>query len=178
MKLYVVVVFICLTHHAKSQEIVFGDTNIIKDIQNKCSIIYESKDQTNFIVTRKRIFKGATSGTNIYSFSYMGNINRIVASTTMDNGIYAAEFYYLQEGLILIYESFEFYEESAPANQPTNFKGIPFWESRFYFQDGLVAHKCTGREVIGADYTAAREMKPAKAILEFVKSRSSNKSMD
>jgi len=43
------------------------------------------------------------------------------------------EFYLEEDALIFTYETFEYFEESAPQEPLRNFKGLAAWERRSYF---------------------------------------------
>jgi len=156
------------------QEIIFGDTAIIRNTQSKCSIIYDTKDTTVFLLTKATLFKNAISGTNLIVDSYKKKITRIVAFTTTQNGLLGVEFYYWDNRIIMIYETMEYYEEDSPKGQIRNFKNIPYWESRFYIDNNkLVAHRHSGRKGIRKDYNAQIEIENSNQIFEFIKEHTS-----
>jgi hypothetical protein len=167
---FLILTFFC----ANGQEITFGDTAIIKSIQSKCSIIYDTKDTTTFLLTKTSFYKTAISGTNLIIDSYKKKINRIVAFTTTQDGLLGIEFYYWDSRIIMIYETMEYYGEDSPKGQIRNFKNIPYWESRFYIDNNkLVAQRHSGRKGIQMDYNAQTEIANSKKIFEFVKKNTS-----
>jgi hypothetical protein len=174
MKKLVSCILILLSLFCYSQEISFGDTAMIREIKKKCSLIYETKDSTIFLLTKSNFHQNAASGTNIIIDSYQGKITRIVAYTTTVKGLSEVEYYYWDSQLIMIYKTMEYYEEESPIGQNKNFRNIPYWESRFYIdKDELVAHKHSGRKGIGIAYKAKTESAHSKKIFEFVKRKTS-----
>jgi hypothetical protein len=155
-----------------SQEVSYGDTTKIREIQSKCSKIYDNKDTTLFLLTKSVFFNNTIGGTNIIAYSFKKQINRIVAFTTVPTGLQAVEFYFWDNQIIMIYETMEYFDADSPEGQIKNFKNIPYWESRFYISnDKLVAHKHSGRKGIGFDYKALEEIGNSKKILRFVKGK-------
>jgi hypothetical protein len=159
---------------ATGQEITFGDTAMIKRIQSECSIIYDTKDTTTFLLTKAIFNKNAIGGTNLIINSYKKKIIRIVAFTTTQDGLLGVEFYYWDSRIIMIYETMEYYWEDSPKGQIRNFKNIPYWESRFYVDNNkLVAQRHSGRKGIRTDYNAQAEIENSKKIFEFAKKHTS-----
>jgi hypothetical protein len=62
-----------------------------------------------------------------------GSAGRIVATVWTRQGKYSIEFYREGDKLLMVYETFSFFAESAPPNAWHNFMGLPAWESRIYF---------------------------------------------
>ncbi len=169
-------ILILVSFYGYGQEITVGDTTMIREIQRKCSKIYDTKDSTIFLLTKSTFYKNAESGTNIIVDSYKGKINRIVAFTTTRTGLLGVEFYFWDSQIIMIYETMEYYDEDSPKGQIRNFKNIPYWESRFYINNNkLVAHRHSGRKGMGIDYKAQIEIGNSKDIFEFVKEQTSLK---
>ncbi|HEX5170626.1 MAG TPA: hypothetical protein VFW11_15725 [Cyclobacteriaceae bacterium] len=165
-----IAVIITAYFYGYGQENIFGDTALISDIQAKCSSLYNTQDKTDFFVTKKKFYKHQVSGTNIVAYSKKGNLFRIVVNTYVRDGQLSGEYFYWENSLIMIYETLEYYAESSPEGQVKNFMGIPFWETRFYFDDSkIVAHKHTGRRDVGKDYSGGNEMAESNNILNFVK---------
>ena len=139
-----------MCHVAYGQEKVFGDTTVMRNIRAFTSTIYDLKDTTYFFLTKEKFFDNALAGTNIVAYEFKNSINRIVAFTTKNEGLLSAEYYYLNDTVLMIYESFEYYSEASPAKQEKNFKGLPFWESRFFLANGKLADTNTWAEVLKA----------------------------
>jgi hypothetical protein len=161
---------ILIISYANSQEIIFGDTAMMKSIQRKCSIIYDTKDTTNFLLTKTVFYKNAIGGTEFIINSYKKKINRIVAFSTTQGGLLGVEFYYWDDRIIMIYETMQYYSEDSPKGQIRNFKNIPYWESRYYLNNNkLVAQQHSGRKGIRMNYTAQAALEKSKKIFEFAK---------
>jgi hypothetical protein len=74
--------------------------------------------------------------------------NRIVGAVWTKQGKYSIEFYRSGDRLLMVYETFTFFMESAPSDAWRNFMGLAGWESRIYFgAQGEVGYAETrGRE--------------------------------
>jgi hypothetical protein len=59
--------------------------------------------------------------------------NRIVGAVWTKQGKYSIEFYRAGDRLLMVYETFTFFMESAPSDTWRNFMGLAGWESRIYF---------------------------------------------
>jgi hypothetical protein len=174
MRNLIIYFLILASFSANGQEITFGDSAIIKSIQSNCSIIYDTKDTTTFLLTKTSFYKTAIGGTYLIIDSYKKKITRIVAFTTTRDGLLGVEFYYWDSHIIMIYETMEYYGEDSPIGQIRNFKKIPYWESRFYVDNNkLVAQRHSGRKGIRMDYNAQTEIENSKKIFEFAKKNTS-----
>lgn len=118
---------------SKGQELVFGDSTVVENIKSKTSEIYENKDRTSFFLTKKRLRKIKTSGIEITAHSKNDTIRRIVAISMTKNGQLGTEWYYWNNELIYVYESFEYFKEQEKKCKWKNFKNLCAWESRYYF---------------------------------------------
>jgi hypothetical protein len=65
-----------------------------------------------------------------------GSADRIVGTAWTKRGIYSFELYRVGDKLLMVYETFSFFIESAPADAWHNFMGLPAWESRIYYDAG------------------------------------------
>ena len=76
------------------------------------------------------------------------SVNRIVGAVWTKQGKYSVEFYRSGNRLLMAYETFSSFMESAPSDAWRNFMGLAGWESRIYFgAQGEVAYAEThGRE--------------------------------
>lgn len=128
-----ILMLLCLISNA--QELIVGDSTVVKNIKSKTSKIYENKDKTSFYLTNKRLRKIKTFGTNIIANFKNDTINRIVSISMTKNGQLATEWYYWNNKLVYVYESFEFFEESKKKSSWKNFKNFYAWESRYYLVD-------------------------------------------
>ncbi len=155
-----------------AQEISFGDKTAQDEVKKKTSAIYDNKDKTYFLLTKKSFGKKSKCGTDITAYSKDKQINRIAAKSCTKNGRKAAEFYFENEKSIFIYEVFEYYSEKSRADAWKNFKGLAGWESRYYFvNDVLKFHRHKGRKDMSEKETARKQKREAIRILAFVKSQ-------
>ncbi len=129
----ILLTLILLSTVSNGQELVFGDSTVVNSIKSKTSKIYESKDKTSFYLTKKRLRKVKTYGTNIIAHSKKDTINRIIAISMTQKGQLGTEWYYWNNELIYVYESFEYFEEQEKNCKWKNFKNLCAWESRYYF---------------------------------------------
>jgi hypothetical protein len=65
-------------------------------------------------------------------------IGRIVASSWTATGKYSVEYYRARDSLLMAYETFVYFDETAPKDHWRNFMGLTAWERRTYFDDHQV----------------------------------------
>ena len=65
MKNTLLIILILFSFYAKGQELIFGDSTIVKQIKAKTSWIYENKDETRFFLTKKSFYPIKAYGTYI-----------------------------------------------------------------------------------------------------------------
>jgi hypothetical protein len=124
----------------------FGDPSIRKAIDDRSHAIYDGVNKPGArhvsLITRDNPFSlPAATGTEATAVFIEGIVGRIVASVWTRRGKYSVEYYYGPEGLLLVYESFAYFEDVAPRGTWRNFMGLPGWERRSYFNaDHIVAY--------------------------------------
>ena len=134
----------------------FGDSTIVPTIKSKTSWVYQNKDITHFLLTKRQFRKAKTHGTNIIAHFKNDSINRIIATSTGKKGQFAAEYYFHHGQLIFSYQTFEEFE---PSGSWENFKGLKGYESRYYFLGGkLKYHVHRG--------LSEHELKPGQYVLD------------
>jgi len=80
-------------------------------------------------------------GTELSASMVDGSPARIVGTVWTKQGKYSIEFYRVGGKLLMVYETFVFFVESAPPDAWHNFMGLPAWESRIYYgAQGEVAY--------------------------------------
>jgi len=79
-------------------------------------------------------------GTELQGQLVGSDLVRVVATAFTKQGKYAAEYYMRNGNLLFVYETFEYFQERAPAGAWHNFKHIAAWERRSYFRNGSVAY--------------------------------------
>lgn len=126
---------ICLN----GQRIKSGDSTVVDSIKKTASWIYENKDETFFFLTKDQLQSLNEVGTSIIAHQKDSLINRIITISMTPNGQMSTEYYFDKEQLIYAYQTFEYFNETAPTGSWKNFKGIPGWESRYYFVDNKLS---------------------------------------
>ena len=79
-------------------------------------------------------------GTELQGELVGSDLVRVVAMAFTKQGKYGAEYYMRDGNLLFVYETFEYFEESAPVKAWQDFKHIVAWERRSYFRNALVAY--------------------------------------
>jgi hypothetical protein len=124
-----------------SQEKTFGDRTVEAEIQAQTREFYGKDTARVYLLTSKDVLGADGScGTELEGSMVGSNLVRVVAFACTARGRYSAEFYLRDGKLLFVYESLEYFAESAPEGAWQNFKHIPTWERRLYFKDGVVAY--------------------------------------
>ncbi len=152
-----------------AQEIAVGDERSSHKVKEKVSVIYETKDKTQFFMTSQNFQSSQTYGTEVIAYSLEGKYNRVVTKGFTEDGQLATEWFFDNDRLIFVFEVFEFFEEKGLKGQWENFKGIASWESRYYFnKDYLAYHKHKGRENITRQFNEKELIGLSKELLDFL----------
>jgi hypothetical protein len=72
-------------------------------------------------------------GTEVTASIIDGSAARIVANVWTSKGKHSIEFYRFSDKLLMVYQTFTHFQESAPRDAWHNFMGLAAWESRIYF---------------------------------------------
>ena len=72
-------------------------------------------------------------GTELSAAIIDGSVGRIIGTVWTKQGKCSIEFYRVGDKLLMVYETFSFFVESAPRDAWHNFMGLPAWESRIYY---------------------------------------------
>jgi hypothetical protein len=123
----------------------YGDPSLRTSMEARTREIYETASapgsQRIFLMTRSNPMSLKDSrGTEITGTVVGGAISRIVGTVWTKRGKYSVEFYLADKTLVMAYETFTFFEESAPPGAWRNFMGLAAWERRLYFD----AHRNIG----------------------------------
>lgn len=116
----------------------YGDPSLRTVVDARTRAIYKAASdpgtQRIFLITRGNPMsvRGAR-GTEVTGTVIEGAISRIIATVWTKDGKYSVEFYRTGETLVMTYETFIFFEESAPPGAWRNFMGLAAWERRVYF---------------------------------------------
>jgi len=152
-----------------AQEQVYGDSGVVKYIKEKTSKIYETKDKTHFLLTKKRLLEDKTFGTNIIAYSMKGKINRIIAISTTKKGILSSEYYFENNQLIYNYETFEYFDKYGGERKWKNFKNLPAWESKYYIDhDNVKYQRQKGLELIRDSKKLNRKINDGYSLFRYV----------
>src|SRR5215470_10066693 len=119
----------------------FGDPSIRKAIDARAHAVYDNTNKPDvqriFLITwdNPLSLPDAVGTEASGAFVEGGAVARVVASVWTRHGKYSAEYYQGKNGLFLVYESFVFFENTAPRGAWHNFMGLPAWEGRTYFNE-------------------------------------------
>ena len=137
-----------------------GDPSLRKALEPRAQAVYDSASKPDAkrvsLITRDNpLSLPAAIGTEATGVFVDGNVARIVANVWTRRGRYAVEYYEGKEGLFFVYESFAFFEDTAPRDAWRNFMGLPAWERRTYFNDdhsvGYAEVRGSGAPAPGSD---------------------------
>lgn len=118
-----------------------GDPEVRARIGEAVRAIYDGVDGWGFALTRDDVLGlDGAHGTQLQGGRVNGHLQRLLATAWTEDGTYGAEFYLIGDTLLHVYEAFEYFPERAPPDAWVNFKGLPSWERRTYFEDGEVGY--------------------------------------
>jgi len=152
----------------------FGDASLRDSIAARCPAIYEAVNKPGtkrvFVLTRRNPMSipgaiGAEATGEIVD----GVLNRIVASASSKRGKYSVEYYLTKDGLLFVYESFAFFEDTSPRAAWRNWMGLAGWERRSYFgadHNIVYAETIGGGPQPGSDSTRLNEQ--ARSMIPLV----------
>jgi len=129
----------------------FGDASARRVVDDRTRAIY---DRLNAAGTKRVSIVSRTNplalpgaaGTELTGAFIEGTTGRILATVWTKRGKYDVEFHQAQDGLLLVYETFAYFDEAAPRGAWHNFLGLPAWERRSYFTP---AHRVSYAETRG-----------------------------
>ena len=126
---------------ATDAKVVHGDSTLKTVITPQTRAIYEQGGTSHFLMTQKNLLglKEAYA-TEVRAIQSDGRVNRVIASAWTKQGRYSAEYYLSDNRLLLMYETFEYFTETAAQPAWRNFKGFAAWERRSYFDDGRIGY--------------------------------------
>jgi hypothetical protein len=99
-----------------------------------------------------------------------GFVVRIVGTVWTSQGRYSVEFYRDTDKLLMVYETFSYFEKSAPPDTWHNFMGLPAWESRIYFdgQGHLGYAETRGPQAPSPEISAKQFPQQAQRVAELL----------
>jgi hypothetical protein len=133
------------THAQNSELRTYGDPSIRTRVDAQLKMIYERANGPGVhveLLTRDNPLRLRDAvGTQLSASIIDGSADRIVCTVWTKLGIYSVEFYRVGDKLLMVYETFSFFVESAPPDAWHNFMDLPAWESRIYYgAQGEVAY--------------------------------------
>ncbi len=157
------------------QSITVGDSLVIPSIKKVTSEIYKNADKTHFYLTKEQLRNRLATSTTITAKTFKEKINRIIAVSTVEEGMLSTEWYFDEGKVIYVYETLEYFEnEKNPQATYKNFKDITAKEVRYYFVNEEL--KC--QKYIGTEASNSNEVKQiledGKAIYNFVSNKLNN----
>ena len=122
----------------KSELQTYGDPSLRTAVDARTKAIYDvASDPSSrriFVITRGNPMRvKEAQGTEVTGTVVDGTIGRIIATVWTKEGKYSVEFYRAGTALLMVYETFTFFEESAPPGAWRNFMGLAAWERHVYF---------------------------------------------
>lgn len=118
-----------------------GDPALKEKIAVETRRIYDQAGSWLFLLTRENVMNiPGAQNTDIRGGFIDGEPARIIATVMTDTGKYSAEFYLQNDALIHVYETFEYFNETAPVGAWRNFKGLAAWERRGYFNEKVAGY--------------------------------------
>lgn len=144
------------------------DSLKIKFIADYLSSIYDTWDTTIFQLTKQQLVKPKSYGSNVYANLKDGKILRIVLQTFTDKGEWGVEYWFKEADLVFVYQTLNYFNEEKLQSKEINFKGMHYWESRYYFNNGhLISEKTTGNKEEDVNYSASDLMKEQRNIVKL-----------
>lgn len=144
----------------------FGDPSLAPKVEARTRSIYDagSRPETSrrfLFATDNLLAVPEAVGTEASATSGPAG-DRLVATVWSKTGKYSVEYYRAPEGrLLFVYETFVYFNDTAPADAWRNFMSLGAWERRTYFDDSQAIGYATSRgkhaPPPGSDAAALRE---------------------
>lgn len=120
-------------------------------------------------MTKQQLVKPKSYGSNVYYNLKNGKILRIVLQTFTDKGEWGVEYWFKGADLVFVYQTLSYFNEEKSQSKPINFKGMHYWESRYYFNNGhLISEKTTGYKEQELTYSVSDLFKEQKNIVKLI----------
>jgi hypothetical protein len=150
-----------------------GDSTVVARTVAATRLIYDSAGGRvfSFIAGNALDIAGANA-TEIQATYLNGAVARVVAGTWGAAGKYGVEFYYQGDSLLFSFDTFEYIAEAAPPRQWQNFKRLPAWERRVYWNGPAAAFvETSGSPARLAPGERERLLRSAGTLRELMKAR-------
>ncbi len=118
-----------------------GDRAVERAILAQTRELYGKDTAQVFLTTSDNVLRlDGPLGTELQGALVGSDLVRVFVMAFTKQGKYGAEYYMRDGNLLYVYETLEYFQESAPARAWQNFKHIAAWERRSYFRNGIVAY--------------------------------------
>ena len=115
----------------------YGDPSVRTAVDAQLKRIYERTAgpgvQIELLTRDNPLQLKNAMGTELSASIIDGSAGRIVGTVWTQRGKCSIEFYRVGNKLLMVYETFSFFVESAPRDAWHNFMGLPAWESHIYY---------------------------------------------
>lgn len=126
---------------------VYGDASVKVRLAPLTRVIYSMEGDWVFLLSSDSPLASRAAFATELQGKFVGNqMRNFIATEWRPAGKYSAEYYFDENNLIYVYETFEYYEEVSPEDAWRNFKGHAAWERRSYFVNGKIGYA----EAVGA----------------------------
>lgn len=160
----------CLS--AAAQEASVGDSSVVSGISAYLRSVYDTQDTTFEFVTNKQFKKIKTTGSKIRVEKKKGQILRIAIISFVSKGDFAEEYWFKDDQLVFVYQTFSYFEEVPSLTKAINFTGSRFWETRYYLEaEKLKFQKSTGTKEKELTYAEADLLNQKEKLLKYLKFR-------
>jgi hypothetical protein len=140
----------------------YGDPSLRPAVDARLRTIYDAAARPDSprvsLLTRRNLLSQAHARATEVTGVRVGTlVGRIVANVWTSDGKYSIEYYRGEAGLQLVYETFTYFEETAPRDAWRNFLGLAAWERRSYFDGPRIGYaEARGRQAPAPGADAAR----------------------
>lgn len=128
----------------------FGDASVRGSIDTRSRTTFDpsaTRVERAFLLTSSRLLSLRQAGGSDATGTFVdGHVARVVVFSWTHDGKYSVEYYFDREALILVYETFTYFEDQAPPRAWRNFMGLAAWERRSYFDQGTIRYAETTGE--------------------------------
>jgi hypothetical protein len=122
----------------------FGDPTLAAALGARMEALYEAAGDWRYVLTRRNPLElPGAAGTEVRGAYIDNRPTRVLASTWMADGVYSVEYLVGPEGLLFVFETFEYFEEDAPEGAWRNARGLAAWERRSYWRNEEVGYSVT-----------------------------------
>jgi hypothetical protein len=162
--------FYLVTTSLIAQSFISGDSSIANNTNRYLASIYGTQDTTIYYLSRRRLIKIPSYGSKLFFDLKDHSIQRIGISSMTGKGELSEEYWFKNNQLIFVYQTLEYFNESGALSNNRNFKGLVYWETRFYLEKNrLVFEKTTGIKDPGSKYHETDLFREKNRLLKIFK---------